>query len=72
MKIARGAGEKVDVVIEIFRPGTLEKEGLGFEELKKENPKVILARISGYGQTGPYAQRPGFAAVAEGVCDCDT
>jgi len=64
-KIARGLAKKVDVVIENFRPGTLEKWGLGFEELKKENPKVILARISGYGQTGPYAQRPGFAAVAE-------
>ncbi|HLK03566.1 MAG TPA: CaiB/BaiF CoA-transferase family protein [Candidatus Acidoferrum sp.] len=64
-KIARELAKKVDVVIENFRPGTLEKWGLGFEELKKENPKLILARISGYGQTGPYAQRPGFAAVAE-------
>ena len=64
-KIARQLAKRVDVVIENFRPGTLEKWGLGFEELKKENPEVILARISGYGQTGPYAQRPGFAAVAE-------
>lgn len=64
-RIARELAKKVDVVIENFRPGTLEKWGLGFEELKKENPKLILARISGYGQTGPYAQRPGFAAVAE-------
>lgn len=64
-KIARELAKKADVVIENFRPGTLEKWGLGFEELKKENPKLILARISGYGQTGPYAQRPGFAAVAE-------
>ena len=64
-KIARELAKRVDVVIENFRPGTLEKWGLGFEELKKENPKLILARISGYGQTGPYAQRPGFAAVAE-------
>ena len=64
-KIARELAKKVDVVIENFRPGTLEKWGLGFEELKKENPKLILTRISGYGQTGPYAQRPGFAAVAE-------
>ena len=63
--IARELAKRVDVVIENFRPATLEKWGLGFEELKKENPKVILARISGYGQTGPYAQRPGFAAVAE-------
>lgn len=64
-KIARELAKHVDVVIENFRPGTLEKWGLGFEELKKENSKLILARISGYGQTGPYAQRPGFAAVAE-------
>jgi len=64
-KIARELAKKVDVVIENFRPGTLEKWGLGYEELKKENPGLILARISGYGQTGPYAQRPGFAAVAE-------
>jgi crotonobetainyl-CoA:carnitine CoA-transferase CaiB-like acyl-CoA transferase len=64
-KIARELAKKVDVVIENFRPGTLEKWGLGYEELKKENPGLILTRISGYGQTGPYAQRPGFAAVAE-------
>jgi len=64
-KIARELAKKVDVVIENFRPGTLEKWGLGYEELRKENPGLILARISGYGQTGPYAQRPGFAAVAE-------
>src|SRR5207302_9493975 len=64
-KIARELARKVGVVIENFRPGTLEKWGLGYEELKKENRGLILARVSGYGQTGPYAQRPGFAAVAE-------
>lgn len=64
-EIARELAKKVDVVVENFRPGTLEKWGLGYEGLKKENPALILARISGYGQTGPYAQRPGFAAVAE-------
>ncbi|HUL15001.1 MAG TPA: CaiB/BaiF CoA-transferase family protein [Terriglobales bacterium] len=64
-KIARELARQVDVVIENFKPGTLEKWGLGYEELKKENPQLILARISGYGQTGPYAQKPGFAAVAE-------
>ncbi|HWY43731.1 MAG TPA: CaiB/BaiF CoA-transferase family protein [Candidatus Sulfotelmatobacter sp.] len=64
-KIAREMAGRVDVMIENFRPGTLEKWGLGYEELKKENPGLILARISGYGQTGPYAQKPGFAAVAE-------
>ena len=64
-RLARDLAKRVDVVLENFRPGTLEKWGLGYEELKKENPGIILARISGYGQTGPYAQKPGFAAVAE-------
>jgi len=64
-KIARELARCVDVVIENFKPGTLEKWGLGYEELREENPQLILARISGYGQTGPYAQKPGFAAVAE-------
>jgi len=64
-KITRELAKKVDVVVENFRPGTLEKWGMGYEDLKKENPGLILARISGYGQTGPYAQRPGLAAVAE-------
>ena len=64
-RLARSLAKRVDVVLENFRPGTLEKWGLGYQDLKKENPRVILARISGYGQTGPYAQKPGFAAVAE-------
>ena len=64
-RLAKELAKRVDVVLENFRPGTLEKWGLGYEELKKENPGIILARISGYGQTGPYAQKPGFAAVAE-------
>jgi formyl-CoA transferase len=64
-RIARKLAKRVDVVLENFRPGTMEKWGLGYEELKKENPGIILARISGYGQTGPNAQKPGFALVAE-------
>ncbi|PYU04480.1 MAG: hypothetical protein DMG34_10320, partial [Acidobacteria bacterium] len=64
-RIARELAKRVDVVLENFRPGTLEKWGLGYGALKKENPGLILARISGYGQTGPNAQKPGFAAVAE-------
>jgi len=64
-KIARELAKRVDVVLENFRPATLEQWGLGYEELKKENPGLIMARISGYGQTGPYAQKPGFALVAE-------
>ena len=62
-RLARGC----DIVIENFRPGALEKWNLGWEELSRENPKLILVRISGYGQTGPYRERPGFAAIAEAM-----
>ncbi len=55
------------MLIENFRPGTLEKWGLGPEDLKAINPGLIFARISGYGQDGPYASRPGYASVCEGV-----
>ena len=58
--------ETADVVIENFKPGTMEKWGLGPDEFKKSNPSLIYARISGYGQTGPYAKKPGFASVTEG------
>jgi len=54
-----------DVLLENFRPGTLEKWGLGPEELDKANPDLVITRISAFGQTGPMAERPGFAAVAE-------
>lgn len=56
---------EADIVIENFRPGTLEKWNLGWEQLSAINPDLIMVRISGYGQTGPASQRPGFAAVAE-------
>src|SRR6187551_110525 len=56
-----------DVVTENFRPGTLERWNLGYERLSEANPGVVLARISGYGQTGPYAERAGFASVAEAM-----
>ena len=56
---------RTDIVIENFRPGTLEKWGLGWDALSKVNPNLIMVRISGYGQTGPYRERPGFAAIAE-------
>ena len=55
-----------DVLIENFRPGVMENWELGPDEVKKFNPKLIYARISGYGQTGPLAQKPGFASVCEG------
>ena len=53
-----------DVVCENFRPGTMEKWGLGWEELSAANPALVMLRISGYGQTGPYKNRPGFARIA--------
>jgi crotonobetainyl-CoA:carnitine CoA-transferase CaiB-like acyl-CoA transferase len=65
--IARQLADRADVLIENFRPGTMEKWGLGPDDLKTTNPGLIYARISGYGQTGPYASRPGFASVCEGI-----
>ncbi len=56
-----------DVLIENFRPGTMEKWGVGWEELEKINPKLIMLRCSGFGQDGPYAKRGGFGTVAEGI-----
>ena len=55
------------VVVENFRPGTLERLGLGPDELLAINPSLVLTRVSGFGQTGPYAQRPGFASIAESM-----
>lgn len=66
-EIALKLVQHVDVVLENFRPGTLEKWNLGYEEMKRVNPEIILVRISGYGQTGPYRDRPGFASVAEAM-----
>ena len=59
--------ENADVMIENFRPGTLEKMGFGFDILEKINPKLILLRISGFGQTGPYTSRPGFGTLVESM-----
>ncbi len=56
-----------DVVCENFRPGTLEKWGVGWDDLKAANPELIMLRITGYGQTGPYKDRPGFARIAHAV-----
>ncbi|MBF6229008.1 CoA transferase [Nocardia abscessus] len=58
---------RCDVLLENFRPGMLEKWGLGPEVLNEANPDLVITRISAYGQTGPMSQRPGFAAVAEAV-----
>jgi formyl-CoA transferase len=62
----RLAGE-ADVVIENFKPGTLEGWGLGYESLASDNPGLVMLRISGYGQDGPYADRPGFGVIAEAM-----
>jgi crotonobetainyl-CoA:carnitine CoA-transferase CaiB-like acyl-CoA transferase len=56
-----------DVLIENFRPGTLEKWGLGWDVLSAFNPRLVMVRVSGYGQTGPRSALPGFAAIAEGM-----
>ncbi|WP_446041858.1 CaiB/BaiF CoA transferase family protein [Streptomyces sp. SID1121] len=58
---------EADVVIENFRPGTLEKWGLGWEELSTANPRLVLARVTGFGQFGPYSHRPGFGTLAEAM-----
>jgi len=65
--LARRIAETCDVVIENFRPGTLEKWGLGPDDVRRNNPGVVYARVSGYGQTGPYSGKPGYASVCEGV-----
>jgi len=56
-----------DVLIENFRPGTLEKWGLGYAELAEINPRLIMARVSGFGQTGPYAHRAGYGSIGEAM-----
>ncbi|KAA9032407.1 CaiB/BaiF CoA transferase family protein [Niallia endozanthoxylica] len=66
-EIIRELAKEADVVLENFRPGTLEKWGIGYEDLKKINPSIIMTRISGYGQTGPYAKKPGFGSIAESM-----
>ncbi|WP_101523554.1 CaiB/BaiF CoA transferase family protein [Nocardioides houyundeii] len=63
--VARQLISKADVVIENFRPGRMEAWGLGYAELATDNPKIVMTRVSGFGQTGPYSERPGFGTVAE-------
>ena len=66
-EIVRRLAARSHIVVENFRPGALEKWSLGWDALSRDNPKLVLVRISGYGQTGPYRERPGFAAIAEGM-----
>lgn len=66
-KVVKALVAKCDVLIENFRPGTLENWGLGYPELSAINPELVLVRISGFGQTGPYSQRPGYGVIGEAV-----
>lgn len=65
--IVRKLAAKCDIVVENFRPGALEKWGLGWETLAAQNPRLVMVRLSGYGQTGPYRNRPGFGAIGESM-----
>jgi len=66
-QIAADLIAKADILVENNRPGVMERLGLGYEELSARNPGLVMVRISGYGQTGPYAERPGYGAICEAV-----
>ena len=67
LDLAKRLAAQSDILVENFKPGTLEKLGLGWEVLHEVNPRLILVRVSGYGQTGPYKDRPGFANIGEAM-----
>ena len=66
-EIVRKLALNADIIVENFRPGTLEKWNLGFDALTQDNPKLIMVRLSGFGQTGPYKDRVGFGAIGESM-----
>jgi formyl-CoA transferase len=66
-EIVRRLAADADIVVENFRPGAMEKWGLGYEELSRDNPGLVMVRLSGYGQTGPYRDKPGFGAIGEAM-----
>ncbi len=66
-KIAKQLALEADIIIENYRPGVLEKWSLGYEQLKAENPATIMVRLSGFGQTGPLKDQPGFGAIGESM-----
>ncbi len=66
-EIVRRLAREVDVVTENFRPGSMDRLGIGYEDLKKENPRLVYAALSGFGQTGPYSQMPAVDAVAQAM-----
>jgi crotonobetainyl-CoA:carnitine CoA-transferase CaiB-like acyl-CoA transferase len=65
--IAKKLALEADIIVENYRPGVLEKWGIGYEQLKAENPAVIMVRLSGFGQTGPMKDQPGFGAIGESM-----
>jgi formyl-CoA transferase len=65
--IVRRLAREADIVVENFRPGAMEKWGLGYERLSADNPRLIMVRLSGYGQSGPYRDQPGFGAIGEAM-----
>ena len=65
--LARQLITEADILVENFRPGTMERWGLGFEDLRSTNPGLIMVRVSGFGQDGPYAQRAGYGAIGEAM-----
>ena len=65
--LARRLIRRADVLVENFRPGAMEKWGLGYDSLSAENPGLIMARVSGFGQSGPYSQRPGYGLIGEAM-----
>jgi len=67
VEVAMRLAARADIVVENFRPGGLEKLGLGWDQLSGINPDLVMVRISGYGQTGPYRARPGFGAIGEAM-----
>jgi succinyl-CoA---D-citramalate CoA-transferase len=66
-EVVRRLVSGADILVENFRPGALEKWGLGYEALSRDNPRLIMVRLSGFGQTGPYKDRPGFGAIGESM-----
>lgn len=67
LRVAKSMIASADILVENNRPGVMERLGLGYEELSKSNPGLVMVRISGFGQTGPYAPRPGYGAICEAV-----
>jgi len=64
-KIAKALAARADILVENNRPGVMERLGLGYEDLSRDNPGLVMVRISGYGQDGPYSGRPGYGAICE-------